>query len=155
MISRSSALSAAALTILVGVPAALAATLPGGARYAGKTGNGSAVMLRLSGDSARVARMRIHYTLHCVDANTGAKSTGKSFTDILNPPLRSDGSFKGAGTYKGSSDNSTNKFTVAGRVTTRTSSGTFALTAVATAQPSGDTVNCKTGTLHWRAARAH
>jgi hypothetical protein len=154
MISRPSALSAAALAVLVGVPAALAATLPGGAHYVGKTGNGSAVMLRLSSDSARVARMRINYTLHCVDATTGAKSTGTTFTDILNPPLRVDGSFKGSGTYKGSRDNSTNKFQVAGRVSARTSSGTFALTAVGTAANSGDTVRCKTGTLHWRAARA-
>jgi hypothetical protein len=154
-LARTTSLSAAAAALLVGVPGALAVTLPGGARYAGQTANGSAVTLRLTADGQRVANMRIHYTLRCVDSDTGDKSTSKTYTDVLNAPVRPDGSFRGSGTYKGSRDQSTNKFKVSGTVSPRKGSGTFVLTEVGTSPQTNDTVRCRTGTLHWRVARAH
>jgi hypothetical protein len=149
MIARPTALSAAATAALVAVPVALAAGLPGGAKYVGTTDDGSAVQLRVSSDSKRVAKMRIHYKVTCDNGDTG-----RTYTDILNPRLHSDGSFNGAGTYKGSGDGSTNKFKVVGQMTARKASGTFTLTAVGTPQGTTGTIRCKTGLLHWQAARA-
>jgi hypothetical protein len=150
MIARSTALPAAAIAALLAVPVALAAGLPARAKYVGKTDDGSAVQLRVSPDSKRVAKMRIHYKVTCDNGDTG-----RTYTDILNPRLHSDGSFKGSGTYKGSGDGSTNKFNVVGKLTARKGTGTFSLTAVGTPQGTTGTIRCKTGLLHWQAARAH
>jgi hypothetical protein len=150
MIARSTALPAAALAALLAVPVALAAGIPARAKYVGTTDDGSAVQLRVSRDSKRVAKMRIHYKVTCDNGDTGS-----TYTDILNPRLHSDGRFKGAGTYKGSGDGSTNKFKVVGKMTARKASGTFSLTAVGTPQGTTGTIRCKTGLLHWHAARAH
>ena len=134
--------------MLVAVPLAIAAALPGGAKYTGKTDDEQAVMLRLSSDAKHVKRMRIHYTVTCDDGRSG-----DTYTDILNPKIRSDHSFRGSGMYKGSGDGSENKFKVTGTVSAKRSSGTFSLTATSDSGAQGDTLRCKTGKLTWSAKR--
>ena len=147
-IARFTALPVAALAVLVAVPFAIGAALPGSARYAGKTDDAHAVTLRLTSDAKRVKRMRIHYTVECDDG-----SSGDTFTDVLNPKVRSDHSFRGSGTYKGSGDGSDNAFKVTGKLSARKASGTFSLTA--TIDPGGGEgkLHCKTGKLTWSANR--
>jgi hypothetical protein len=146
-IARFTALLAAALAVLLAVPFAFAGSLPGGAVYSGKTDDGRSVSLRLTSDAKRVKRMRIRYEVTCNDGRSGT-----TYTDILNPRIRSDHTFKGSGTYQGSGDGSTNKFHVAGKISKRKASGTFSLTA--TSEPDqGPTLKCKTGSLTWKAKR--
>jgi hypothetical protein len=147
-IARFTALLAAALAVLVAVPFAVAAALPGGAKYAGKTDDDQAVTLRLTSDAGRVKRMRIHYTVTCDDGRSG-----DTYTDILNPKVRSDHSFRGSGMYKGSGDGSENVFKVAGTISARKASGTFSLTATSDSGAQGGTLRCKTGKLTWSAKR--
>ena len=130
------------------MPFAVAAALPGGAKYAGKTDDAGAVTLRLNSDASRVKKMRIHYTVECNDGRSG-----KTYTDILNPKIRSDHTFRGSGTYKGSGDGSENEFKVAGKVSARKASGTFSLIATSDADAQGGTLRCKTGKLTWTAKR--
>jgi hypothetical protein len=138
-IARSIALFAAAFAVSVGV----ASALPGGAKYLGRTGDGGAVSLRLSGDAARVKRMRIHYTVTCND-NMDRKPT---YTDVLDARLKKSGKFSGSGSYQGSIGKDMNTFKVAGNVTARNAHGTFSLTSTA------GSVRCKTGKLTWSAKR--
>jgi hypothetical protein len=140
------ATSVAALAALVAAPVAAAAALPGGARYAGQTSDAGAVMVRLTGDAKRVKRMRISYTVTCDDGRSG-----DTYTDILNPRVRSDHTFAASGTYTGSGDGSQNDFKVAGKLYANKAKGTFSLTATSTV--SGATVRCKTGKLTWSAQR--
>jgi hypothetical protein len=147
-IARFTALLAAALAVLIAVPLAIAGALPGSAKYAGQTDDGQAVTLRLTSDAGRVKKMRIHYTVTCNDGRSG-----DTYTDILNPKIRSDHSFKGSGTYKGSGDGSENAFKVAGTISAKKASGTFSLTATSTSEAQGDTLRCKTGKLTWKASR--
>ncbi len=149
-IARFTALFAAALAVLVAVPITVFAALPGGAKYAGKTDDGGAVTLRLTGDAKRVKKMRIHYTVTCNDGRSG-----DTYTDILNPRIRSDNTFHGSGTYKGSGDGSDNAFKVSGTVSKRKASGTFSLTATSDAGAQGSRLRCKTGKLTWSAKRQH
>ena len=129
-------------------PLVASAALAGGAKYAGKTDDAGAVTLRLNGDASRVKRMRIHYTVTCDDGRSG-----KTYTDILNPRIRSDRTFRGSGTYQGSGDGSQNKFKVAGTISKRKASGTFSLTATSDSTSDGTTLHCKTGKLTWKATR--
>ena len=147
-IARFTALLAAALAVLVAVPFALAAALPGGAKYAGKTDDEQVVTLKLTSDAKRVKKMRIHYTVTCNDGRSG-----DTYTDILNPRIRSDHTFRGSGTYTGSGDGSENKFKVAGTISKRKASGTFSLTATSDSATQGETLRCKTGKLTWTAKR--
>jgi hypothetical protein len=147
-ITRFTAPIAAALAVLIAVPLAIAAALPGGAKYAGKTDDGKAVTLRLASDAKRVKKMRIHYTVECNDGRSG-----KTYTDILNPKIRSDRTFRGSGTYKGSGDGSENVFKVAGKLSAKKASGTFSLTATSDSDTQGETLRCKTGKLTWSAKR--
>jgi hypothetical protein len=147
-IARFTALLTAALAVLVGVPIAVAAALPGGAKYGGKTADGQAVTLRLTSDGKRVKRMRIHYTVTCNDGRSG-----DTYTDVLNPRVRSDNSFRGSGTYMGSGDGSENVFKVTGQLSARKASGTFSLTATSASSDQGEPLRCKTGKLNWSAKR--
>src|SRR3954468_5057662 len=113
-IARCTTLPVAALAVLVAVPLALAAALPGGGKYAGKTDDAQSVTLRLTSDAKRVKKMRIHYTVTCNDGRSG-----DTYTDILNPRIRSDHTFRGSGTYKGSGDGSENVFKVTGKVSAK------------------------------------
>jgi hypothetical protein len=147
-LARSTALSSAVLTVVVAVPVAVAAALPGRARYVGKTDQGSAVSLRLTSDAKYVKRMRIHYPVTCDNGRSG-----NTYTDILNARVRRDRSFSGAGTYQGSGDDSENKFKVSGKLSARSASGTFSLTATGTPAAGSDPVRCATGVLSWHASR--
>jgi hypothetical protein len=147
-IARLTALAAAALAVLACVPFAIAAALPGSAKYAGKTDDAGAVTLRLNSDGDRVKKMRIHYEVTCDDGRSG-----KTYTDILNPKIRSDSTFRGSGTYKGSGDGSENAFKVTGKVSARKASGTFSLIATSDSGAQGGTLRCKTGKLTWKATR--
>ena len=130
------------------VPLAVAGALPGGAKYAGKTDDEQAVTLRLTSDAKRVKRMRIHYTVTCADGRSG-----DTYTDILNPKVRPDHTFRGSGTYKGSGDGSENAFKVTGTISKNKASGTFSLTATSDSTTQGETLRCKTGKLTWKATR--
>jgi hypothetical protein len=147
-IARFTALLTAALAVFVVVPLVAVAALTGGASYSGKTEDGHSVNLRLTSDAKRVKRMRIHYAVTCDDGRTGG-----TYTDILNPKIRSDRTFKGSGTYKGSGDGSTNKFNVAGKISKSRASGTFSLTATSDSDDQGGTLTCKTGKITWSAKR--
>ena len=140
-IARYTALFAAVFALLAGV----ANALPGGAKYLGETGDGGAVMVRLSGDATKVKRMRIHYTVTCNDG----KDRKPTYTDILAARLGGSGKFNGSGSYQGSEGKDLNTFKVSGSVTARRAHGTFSLTSTA-----GD-VRCKTGKLTWSAKRQH
>jgi hypothetical protein len=146
-IARLTALLAAALAVLVAVPLSFGAALPGGAKYSGKTDDGRSLSLKLSSDAKLVKRMRINYEVTCNDGRSG-----RTYTDILNAKVRSDHSFRGSGSYKGSGDGSINKFKVAGTISKRKASGTFSLTATSETDE-GDTLRCKTGQLTWTAKR--
>jgi len=146
MNARTAASLAAALTLSVAAPVALGAAPQGGAKYAGTTSDGSPVIVRLNGNASRVKRMRISYMVTCDDGRTG-----NTYTDILNPRLRSDHSFAASGTYTGSGDGSQNTFKVAGKLYAKRASGTFSL--VATSTTGGATVHCRTGNLSWSAKR--
>lgn len=146
-LARLTLLLATALAVLVAVPVASAAKLPGGARYEGKTAKGEDVRLRLSGDGRRVARLRIHYRLTCDDGRTG-----RTYTTIMNARLRGDRhTFSARGSYRGSADDSRNFFSVSGRVSKRGASGTFRLRNEAAGDDGGE---CTSGRLRWSASRA-
>jgi hypothetical protein len=137
---------AAAVAVLVAVPVAFGAPLPGGGKYVGQTSDGGPVLVRLTGDAKRVKRMRISYTVTCDDGRSG-----DTYTDILNPRVRSDHTFVASGTYTGSGDGSQNVFKVAGKLYAKKAKGTFSLTATSTVN--GATVHCNTGKLTWSAKR--
>lgn len=146
-ISRSTALCTALVAAVAIVPAASAVKLPGRAKYVGKTSDGSTVQLRLSHDAKRVARLRIHYKLRC---DNGRRS--ETYTVILNAPVRGRRHFRAAGTYTGSADRSTNRFTVTGNLSRRRASGTFKLSNMR--RVAGKRVRCSSGRLRWHARRA-
>jgi hypothetical protein len=147
-IARLTALIAAALVALVVVPFAVAAALPGGAKYAGKSDDDHAVTLRLSGDAKRVKRLRVNYTVTCDDGQSG-----DTYTDILNAKVRSDHSFRASGMYTGSGDGSENVFKATGKLSARKATGTFSLTATSKPDDAGNVVKCKTGKLTWSVKR--
>ena len=130
------------LALLAAGPIALAAALPGGAKYRGKTSAGDPVTLRLNGNAHRIKRLRISYTLKCRN-----NSTSYTYTDILNAKLRDNHSFAASGMYVGSSDGSTNRYNVSGRVRAKRASGKFSLTSTRGKR------KCKTGKLTWSAKR--
>jgi hypothetical protein len=148
-IARLTALLAAALAVLIAVPLSFGADLPGSAKYSGKTDDDRSVSLRLTRDAKLVKRMRINYEVTCNDGRTG-----RTYTDILNAKIRSDRTFRGSGSYKGSGDGSINKFRVTGTISKRKATGTFSLTATSEGDQ-GDTLRCKTGQLTWTAKRLH
>ena len=137
------ALLLAAATALLAAPVALALT--GGTKYSGKTSDDRAVSLRLTSDAKHVKRFHIRYTVDC-DDDEPRKPT---YTDVLNAKVRSDNTFRASGTYKGSGDNSTNKFRLAGELTKRKASGTFSLKATS----ADDSIHCTTGKLSWTAKK--
>ena len=137
---------AAVAALALAAPAALAA-LPGGARYAGKTSDGSAVTLKLSGDGKNVKRMRIHYGLSCSKGRTA-----QSYTDILGPKVHKDRTFSTSGTYTGTQDGSKNTFHVSGKLSASKAHGRFSLKSSGRASD-GSKVTCKTGQLTWSAKR--
>ena len=143
---RKHLIAAALAALALAAPAALAA-LPGGARYAGKTSDGSSVTLKLSGDGKSVKRMRIHYKLSC---NKGR--TAHSYTDILGPRIRKDRTFSASGTYTGTKDGSKNTYHVSGKVSASKSHGKFSLTSSGRASD-GTKLSCKTGKLTWSVKR--
>jgi hypothetical protein len=145
---RLTALSAVALAMLLAVPIALAAKLPGGAKYAGKARDGTRARLTLSKDAGHVKQMRIDYKVSC---NNG--TGGRTYTVIRNPRVRANATFKGSGKYMGSVGGDTNWFKVAGKLTARKATGTFSLTSVGKQAGVQGKVRCKTGVLHWRAPR--
>jgi hypothetical protein len=146
---RLPALSAVALAMLLPVPVALAVTLPGSAKYAGKVRDGTRVRLTLSKNAGHVKQMRIDYKVSC-DNGTG----GRTYTVIRNPRVRANATFKGSGKYQGSVGGDTNWFKVSGKLTAKKATGTFSLTSVGTPAGVQGKVRCKTGLLHWRAARS-
>jgi hypothetical protein len=139
-------IAAALAALAVAAPAALAA-LPGGARYAGKTSDGSAVTLKLSRDAKSVRRMRIHYDLSCTHGRSA-----HSYTDILGPRVRKDRTFSASGSYTGTADGSKNTFHVSGKVTASRAHGNFTLKATGRASD-GTKLSCKTGKVTWSANR--
>jgi hypothetical protein len=143
MNSRRHLLPAFLACALLAAPAALA-TLPGGAKYAGTTSDGTAVTLKLSNDGTRVKRLRINYTVDC----TNGQST-TTYTDILGPQIHKNHGFSASGTYTGSHDGSKNTFHVSGKVWAKTAHGKFSLTATG----KGKKITCKTGKLTWSATR--
>jgi hypothetical protein len=151
MSARPSALLAATVVVACSVPTALA-NLPGGARYAGSATGGRPVLMRLSPNGQSVTSLRIKYAAYCDDFSPPRKTV--TYTQIMNIPLQASGAFKASGTYKGSVDQSTNKFTVAGTVSARKARGTFSLTGTSP-RSDGAVTRCKTGAVHWHAARAH
>jgi hypothetical protein len=146
--ARLTALLAAALAVLVAVPIALGATLPGGTRYEGETGDGSAVKLHLSRSGKLVAAIRVAYMVTCDNGGTG-----NTYTRVRNLRIGRKHGFSATGKYKGTSDGSTNTFKVAGKLSRRGAVGTFTLTSKGTDKDTGDKVVCKTGLLHWQATR--
>ena len=146
MNSRRHLLPAFAACLLLAAPAALAA-LPGGAKYAGTTSDGSAVTLKLSGDGTRVKRMRIHYVVNCSNGQSA-----KTYTDILGAQINKSHGFSASGTYTGSHDGSKNSFHVSGKVWTKTAHGRFSLKATGKGS-NGKRLTCKTGELTWSAKR--
>jgi hypothetical protein len=146
-IARPTALAAALLAALATASTA-GAGLPGGATYTGRTAQGGAVKLELTGDGKRVKRMRIHYRLRCDNGRSG-----RTYTDILDARVGRNGRFSGVGTYEGAEDGSTNDFKVAGRLSRRSARGTFSLKAVGRPREGASRVRCKTGRLRWNASR--
>lgn len=147
-LARLTLVVAAALAALVAVPVAVGAKLPHGAHYAGQTGAGDDVTLRLSRDARRVARLRIDYGLKCGDDD---EAHGHTYTVITNARIRGKRhTFRAAGSYEGSRDHSSNKFELAGRVSARGAHGTFSLVNKA-AGDDGET--CMSGKLRWHASR--
>jgi hypothetical protein len=136
------AIAALALT----APAALAA-LPGGARYAGTTSDGSAVTLKLAGDAKSVKRMRIHYDLSC---NKGRSA--HTYTDITGPRVHKDRTFSVSGKYTGTKDGSKNTFHVSGKLTAGKAHGKFSLKSTGRASD-GSKLSCTTGKVTWSATR--
>jgi hypothetical protein len=135
-----------ALTALALVAPGALAALPGKAKYAGKTSDGNAVTVRLSGDAKTVKRLRIHYGLTC---NGGR--TGDSYTDVVGARLHKDHSFSVSATYTGSKDGSKNTFHVSGKVSASKAHGKFSLTS--TSKSGKKKLTCKTGKLTWSAKR--
>jgi hypothetical protein len=123
------------------------AALPGGARYAGTTSDGSAVTLKLSRDGKKVKRMRIHYGLSC---NHGRSAN--SYTDILGPRIHKDRTFSASGSYTGTQDGSKNTYHVSGKLSAKGGHGKFSLKATGRASD-GTKLSCKTGRLTWSAKR--
>lgn len=136
----------AALVLATATATALAA-LPGGARYAGTTSDGSAVTLKLSSNAKSVKRMRIYYDLSC---NHGRSA--HTYTDILGPRVHKDRTFSASGTYTGTADGSKNSFHVSGKLSASKAHGKFSLTATGRASD-GTKLNCKTGRVTWSAKR--
>jgi hypothetical protein len=140
-------LGAALVALSIGAPVALAAAPVGRAKYLGKTSDGNVLTLKLNGGASRIKRMRIHYTFDCDNGHSG-----KTYTDILGPRVRSDHSFSASGKYVGSGDGSQNTFKVSGVVLRNKAHGKFSLKATGTAAD-GSAVSCKTGKLTWSAKR--
>jgi hypothetical protein len=147
-IARRTTICITAIAALAAVPVAAVAKLEGGAQYAGATSDGGAVQLRLSGNGRLVARMRVHYTVHCNNDRTGT-----TYTTIMNVRIRNGATFSGRGSYTGAADQSLNKFKVDGLISKRHASGTFSLTATGSGGSTGHSVTCKTGRLRWHASR--
>ena len=144
MSKRRHTIPIALAALALAAPAALA--LPGKAKYAGTTSDGSAVTVRLSSDAKSVKRMRIHYGLKCSDGRTG-----DSYTDIVGARVRKDRSFSVSATYTGSKDGSKNKFQVSGKLSASKAHGKFSLTS--TSKSGKKKLTCKTGQLTWSAKR--
>jgi hypothetical protein len=136
------ALTAAALAVVAVLPRVVDAALVSSAEYAGATGDGHRVTLRLQRSTTRL-NMRIEYAITC----NGGRSFD-TYTRIMNLPVRSDGSFRGSGTYQGSADSSHNQFKVSGRLHTDSASGVFSLSATG-----ADGMRCHTGHVHFDASR--
>jgi hypothetical protein len=137
----------ALVALLVAAPVALAAVLPGRAKYVGKTSDHNAVTLKLNGKASRITRMRIHYTVDCNDGRSGT-----TYTDILGARVRGDHSFSASGTYTGSGDGSQNRFKASGKLGPNKAHGKFSLKATGKTS-NGSTLSCKTGKLTWSAKR--
>jgi hypothetical protein len=135
------------VALLVALPAALAATLPGRAKYVGKTSDDNAITLKLNGKASRITRMRIHYAVDCSDGRSGS-----TYTDILGSRIRSNRSFSASGTYTGSHDGSQNTFKASGRLGPNRAHGKFSLKATRK-MSDGSTLTCRTGKLTWSAKR--
>jgi hypothetical protein len=144
---RKHLLVAALVALCVAPPVALAAALPGRAKYVGTTSDDNAVTLKLTGDGSHIKRMRIHYTVTCNDGREG-----QTYTDILGARVRKDHTFSAKGTYTGSGDGSQNTFKASGKVWANTASGKFFLKATGTASD-GTALSCKTARLTWSAKR--
>ena len=144
MTKRRHTILIALAALALAAPAALA--LPGKAKYAGTTSDGSAVTVRLSGDAKAVKRMRIHYGLTC----SGGR-TGDSYTDIVGARVRKDRTFSVSATYTGSKDGSKNTFHVSGKLSASKAHGKFSLTS--TTKTGKKKLTCKTGQLTWSAKR--
>jgi hypothetical protein len=143
-----SSIAVAALTASLALTAGAVAKLPGGARFSGKTEAGMDVALRVSRNAKSVARIRIFYHVTCDNGGEG-----DTYTDISNVPLSSRGRFSGKGSYVGSSDHSTNRFEIRGRVGSKRATGTFSLTAKGESQSTLTPVRCKSGDVTWTATR--
>ena len=137
---------AAIAALAVTAPAALAA-LPGGARYAGTTSDGSAVTLKLARNAKSVKRMRIHYDLSC---NRGRSA--HTYTDITGPRVHKDRTFSVSGKYTGTTDGSKNTFHVSGKISAGKAHGKFSLKSTGKASD-GSKLSCKTGNVTWSAVR--
>ena len=137
-------LLACALLLAALVPAVASGGGPKGATYAGETTGAMAVVLKMSADGQRIARLRINYVSRC--SNGGETST---YTELRGVRVRERGRFSARGEYRGSGDGSRNRYSVSGTVGRRSAKGSFTLTAVSA---DGDTT-CRSGLLDFRAAR--
>jgi hypothetical protein len=145
---RRHAIPAALAALALAAPAALAA-LPGGAKYVGTTSDGSAVMVRLTGNAKNVKRMRISYVVHCDNGGSG-----RTYTDIAGASVHRDRTFSMSGTYTGRSDGSKNRFSVSGKLTAKKAHGKFSLKSTGKGGKGKKKVTCTTGKLTWSAARS-
>jgi hypothetical protein len=135
-----SAIFLGAATALVVAAAAFAAMPAGGARYAGRTSEHLRVTLRVSGDGAYVAHMRIRFRVKCDD---GAR--GRPSTDLADLRIDRHGGFEFDGTYTGKVDRSRNHVRLQGTISARRASGTFKLTA------KRKKVRCHSARITWHA----
>ena len=144
---RKHLLVTALVALFAAAPVALAAALPGRAKYVGTTSDDNVLTLKLNGDASHIKRMRIHYTVTCDDGRSG-----ETYTDILGPRVRKDHSFSASGSYTGSGDGSQNTFKVSGNLSAGKAHGKFFLKATGMASD-GSTLHCKTARLTWSAKR--
>jgi hypothetical protein len=114
-------------------------------RYAGATNQGKYISVTLSSTGSEVA-LRIYYSVACDDG-----SSGDTYTDLSHIPF-DHGAFQGEGTYKGATDGSDNRFSVAGNLSGDSASGSFELTA-SIQNSDGTTLTCHTGRIDWSASR--
>jgi hypothetical protein len=146
--SRSVVIAIAVAALTAPAAVAVAAKVPRGAQYAGKTDEGLDVALRASKSGLRVARLRINYRVSCDNGAQGTPST-----DVFDMRIGRGGGFGYRGSYIGRVDHSRNRVVLRGKIGAQAASGTFALSAVGKPRGSAKPVRCHTKTVSWQATR--